>query len=398
MIILKIAQVTAISDTVEAHLLPLVEKLAQKGHEIEIITHDEDGKLADNEIIKKYNCSVFNVDVPKDISPWKMIKSYNTFYELFKGMKPDVVQTHTPVASLLARKAAAKAKVPRVIYTCHGLYFLDDMNPFMKLFFSHMEKKAAKHTDYIFTVSNEDKNYAVAHNFLDEDHIINLNSVGVDTKVKFNPIRINADVKDELRKEFDLSNKEMIVTYTGTLAREKGLHELINAFCILAEKRKDIKLLIVGRLPKSEKEKEFKKILDNIIKTKNMENRVIFTGRRTDIPEILSITDAFVLPSYNEGMPISSLEALSMGVPVIGSFIKGLKEEVIEGETGYLVPVKDSNRLYKALEKTLNTMAAPNPKCRNFCIQNFDQEDVLKKQLRIYDKIEDDFRKPIFRG
>jgi glycosyltransferase involved in cell wall biosynthesis len=75
-----------------------------------------------------------------------------------------------------------------------------------------------------------------------------------------------------------------------------------------------------------------------------------------------------------------------------------LREEVKEGETGYLVPVKDTNRLYKALDKTLNTIGVPNEKCREFVIQNFDQEDVLKRQLRIYDKIEDDFRKPVFRG
>ncbi len=394
----KIAQVTAISDTVEAFLLPLIEKLAKKGHEIEIITHDRDGRLAENDIIKKYDCQVFNVEIPRSISPWKMVSSYNTLYELFKGMKPDVVQTHTPVASLLARKAAAKAKVPRIIYTCHGFYFHENMNPFMKMIFSHMEKRAAKYTDYIFTVNNEDKQYALNHHFIDEDHIINLNGVGIDTKVKFNPLRINDDLRNVLRNEFGISENESVITYVGRLVREKGVFELINAFSILAESRKDVKLLLVGETLKSDREDDLRKSLENMIKSKNIEDRVIFAGRRNDIPEILSITDVFALPSYREGMPVSSLEALSMGVPVVGSFIRGLREEVKEGETGYLVPVKDTNRLYKALDKTLNTIGVPNEKCREFVIQNFDQEDVLKRQLRIYDKIEDDFRKPVFRG
>jgi glycosyltransferase involved in cell wall biosynthesis len=395
----KIAQVTAISDTVEAFLLPLIEKLAQRGHDIEIITHDPDGRLSKNEIIKKYDCSVFNVDIPRSISPWKMMSSYNTIYELFKGMKPDVVQTHTPVASLLARKAAAKAKVPRVIYTCHGFYFHENMNHFMRAIYAHLEKKAAvKYTDYIFTVNEEDKKFAIAHHFIDEDHIINIQSVGIDTKVRFNPIRVNDSVKAELRTELRLSDKESVITYVGRLVREKGVFELIEAFSILAEVRKDVKLLIVGETLKSDRDSDMNNTLKNMIKTKNLQDRVIFTGQRTDIPELLSITDMFVLPSYREGMPVSSLEALSMGVPVVGTFIRGLREEVIEGETGFLVPVKDSKRLYKAMEKTLNSIGAPSEKCRNFVIQNFDQEDVLKRQLRIYDKIEDDFRKPVFKG
>jgi len=394
----KIAQVTAISDTVEAFLLPLIEKLARKGHEIEIITHDRDGKLAENEIIKQYNCEVFNVEIPRSVSPWKMFSSYNTLYELFKGMKPDVVQTHTPVASMLARKAAAKAKVPRIIYTCHGFYFHENMNPFMRSIFSHMEKRAAKYTDYIFTVNNEDRKYALAHHFIDEDHIINLNGVGIDTRVRFNPLRINEDIRQALRGEFGISDKESVITFVGRLVREKGVVELINAFATLSESRKDVKLLIVGETLKSDREEDLRRTLDNMIKAKHLQDRVIFAGHRSDIPEILSITDVFALPSYREGMPVSSLEALSMGVPVVGSFIRGLREEVQEGETGFLVPVRDTNRLYKALDNTLNTIAAPNEKCREFVIQNFDQDDVLKRQLRIYDKIEDDFRKPVFRG
>jgi len=87
-------------------------------------------------------------------------------------------------------------------------------------------------------------------------------------------------------------------------------------------------------------------------------------------------------------MPVSSLEAMSMGIPVVGTNIRGLREEIIEGKTGYIVPLKNPEQLATAIEKTLNQFNPPDETIRKHIIENFDEKKVLEKQIKIYDEIE----------
>jgi len=386
---LKIVQITSVSETVQAFLFPLMEKLIKRGHEIDIITSDTDSKLKNSRFIIKNNIAVYDVHIPKKFSPWKFFTAYSTMLELFKGLKPDIIHTHSPFASLIARNAATSAKVPYIIYTSHGFFFTEDMNWFKRHFFSILEKRAAKKcTDYLFTVNNEDREFAIKHNFMDEDKIINLQSVGVDTKVKFNPIRIHSTVRESIRNELDIVEGEKVFNYTGYIIPEKGIIELLKAFAILHQKNPLVKLIIAGDTPERNHKSKIEEKIKHVIRTNKLEKAVNFLGFRTDIPELLSITDVYVLASHIEGMPISSLEALSMGVPVVGTNIRGLREEIIDGKTGYLVPLQNINELYKGMEKAMKEFCVPDERCRKRAIENFDEEDVLRKQMHIYDLLE----------
>src|SRR6056297_3550713 len=140
---MKIIQITAVSTTVQTCALPILEKLSEKGHELIIITSDGIEDLKQNDILKKNNVKVYQAPIPRTLSPTKLYKAYQTLIKQFKELKPDVVHTHTPVASLLARKAATKAKVPQIIYTWHGFYFHENMQPLKKKLFTWLEKNAA---------------------------------------------------------------------------------------------------------------------------------------------------------------------------------------------------------------------------------------------------------------
>jgi len=386
---MKIIQVAAIATTVEAFLLPLIEKLSQKGHELIIITADDTENLKQNEYIQKNKAKIYQAPIPRSLSPIKLFKAYQTLVKLFRKIKPDVVHTHTPVASLLARKAATKAKVPQIIYTCHGFYFHENMQPFKKKIFTWLEKNAAqKNTDYIFTVNQEDKDFAIANNFIQKDKIININSVGINTTIKFNPELFSSEDKQILKQKLQINQTEKIITFIGRLVAEKGIIELIDAFSILKKQRTDIKLLMIGETLQSDRDKKTKDIIKQTIQTNGLEKDIIFTGYRKDTAKLLSITDAFVLPSHREGMPVSSLEAMSMGIPVVGTNIRGLREEIIEGKTGYIVPLKNPEQLATAIEKALNQFNPPDETIRKHIIENFDEKKVLEKQIKIYDEIE----------
>jgi len=386
---MKIVQVIDDSKAVEHFFLPFIEMLSQMGHDVDIITSDPDGILQDNVIIIDNKISVFDVNIPKHFSLWQLFTTYNTMLELFQGMKPDVVHTHTPIISFLSRPAARKAGIPKTIYTAHGFAFHEEMNPFLYQYYLWLEKhQAKKYTDYLLTINEEDRKTAVEKHFLDEDRIINLNSVGIDTKVVFNPLRINPGKKKELYDEFQIDTESKVITYTGSLKKEKGLVELLEALYILKREMPRIKLILVGEVQKDDKEKKTKDLIWNTIDKYHLKKNVIFTGERQDVPEILSITDVFALPSHREGMPVSTLEALSMGVPVVGTDVRGLREQIENGKNGYLVPFKDPRALAQALGKSLNEFRAPCEKCRESCIQNYDQEDVLRKKKDLYRRIE----------
>ena len=117
-----------------------------------------------------------------------------------------------------------------------------------------------------------------------------------------------------------------------------------------------------------------------------LRNKLIITGMRSDIPQLLSIMDAFVLPSWREGMPRTIIEAMMMGLPVIATNIRGSREEVVDGETGILVPLRDPlslcsaiDTLYSNRELSLKMGSAG----RKRALALYDETNIVKLQIDI---------------
>jgi glycosyltransferase involved in cell wall biosynthesis len=140
-----------------------------------------------------------------------------------------------------------------------------------------------------------------------------------------------------------VTHNKTVITTISRLVEHKGLYFLIQAAKHL-NKIENICFLIVGEGPLQES-------LMKDVKEAGMEDRFLFIGFRSDIPYILSKTDIFVLPSLFEGLPISVLEAMAAGKPVIASNVSGIPEEVIDKKTGILVPPGDPEALAKAIEE-----------------------------------------------
>ncbi|MDB5339746.1 MAG: epsF 2 [Planctomycetaceae bacterium] len=125
-----------------------------------------------------------------------------------------------------------------------------------------------------------------------------------------------------------------VLGFVGRLARQKRVLDLIWMLVLLENVRDDIYLLLVGDGPEREWLERFARDLD-------IESKVIFLGHRQDIPAILPLLDAFCLASDFEGMSNSVMEAMAVGLPVLASDIPANRELVVEGETGYLIPIGD---------------------------------------------------------
>lgn len=379
----KILELCAVDMTVKYLLLTLIDKLEKEGYEVEIACSE--GKETKTLEKKGYVFKFVNID--RKVSFFSNIKSIIELYRIIKKGKYDIVHVHTPAASVMGRIAAKLAGVQLIIYTAHGFYFHEGMIRAKYNIILKIEKYLAKYfTDFIFTQSEEDRKTALENHFIDKNKILTISN-GVDTQGSFNPLNMEKDKIDEIYKEFNLEKNNKIITFVGRLVKEKGVMDLLEAFNnVNLNDRTKVKLLIIGDIEQSERDKDTIKKLE---KYKNRPN-VIFTGHREDINSILYITDVFCLPSYREGTPRSIIEAMAMECAVITTDIRGSREEVVDGKTGFLVPVNSikilSDKIKKLIEdeKLLKKMKIAG---RRRAEKLYNENEVIKKQLLIFNKL-----------
>jgi len=308
------------------------------------------------------------------------LKTVFQLVKLFSKEKPDVVHVHTPIAAVLGRVAAKIARVPVTVYTAHGFYFHENMTPLAYKLCFNIEKIMGKFfSDLIFTQSQEDADIAIKGNFKAKKDIICISN-GIDVDRVFNPDNITGIEKERLRQEFNIKQGDTVLTFIGRLVEEKGILDLLNAIKNLH--REDLKVILIGDVIQGdrtenglgEKLDQFKKEL----------NDVFFVGNRSDIPQLLSISDIFCLPSYREGMPRSIIEAMAMHNAIIATDIRGSREEVVDEKTGYLVPLNNPEEISSKINLLMNDkskLAELKLNGRKRAVQLFNEKRVIETQL-----------------
>lgn len=375
----KILQVSAVDYTVKNLLLPLIDRLKKEGFIVEIACSEgkESKELEKRGYVFKY------VKIERKISPISNIKSIINLYKIMRDGKYDVVHVHTPVAGVLGRIAAKLARIPVVIYTAHGFYFHENMSFLSYKLFATIEKIMGKYfTDYIFTQSQEDYKLALDLKIIDKDRIAWISN-GVDLN-KFNPENIKIDIKS-YKENLGITVDSKVICFIGRLVEEKGILDLLEAFKYLIKDYSNLYLMIIGDASLDERDKETKQKIKSYLDDTKLRERIILTGFRNDIPELLKISDIFVLPSYREGMPRSIIEAMAMGKPVVATNIRGCREEVVDEETGFLVSVNSPKEIYEAIKRLIDNelIAEMGAKGRKRAIELYDEEKVLEKQVNI---------------
>jgi glycosyltransferase involved in cell wall biosynthesis len=152
---------------------------------------------------------------------------------------------------------------------------------------------------------------------------------------KFDATSIGREEKINLKKELNISEDDIVLGSVGNISWVKGYENLIVSMKMLKKKHKRLKLLIIGKILSTQL--GYYRRLQRMISSLGLDQDIIFLGVREDIPQLLSIMDFFIMPSFTEGTPLSIIEAMSMKLPVIASKVGGIPELIYEGETGLLV-------------------------------------------------------------
>lgn len=286
--------------------------------------------------------------------PWQDTRALMECYRLIRDVRPDIVHTHTSKAGVIGRAAACLARVPSV-FTAHTWCFAEATSWKWKLVGIPLERIAARCASRIITVSDANRRLALDH------------SIGGPEKF----ITVHNGIADCAFRAQPGSGNVPRVVMVARFSEQKAQSLLIDA---AAGIRPPFRLLLVGDGPT-------RPAVEAQVERCGLGHRVEFAGNRLDIPEILAASHVFALFTKWEGFPISILEAMRAGLPVVASDVNGVREEVVDGSTGFTVPRDDVAAFRQRLELLLQD-APLRERMGAASRQRFEQEFTVDRMLQ----------------
>lgn len=309
-------------------LVPHVKHLSQKGFVIDLACSEVGGRFDEvKNILGSFVSNIFHLDLQRSPLSPNNYSGYKQLCKIFDENHYDLVWTNEPVMSVATRLAARKArkKGMKVLYMAHGFHFFNGAPTLNWALFYPIEKIMAHHADVIVCVNHEDfkraKSFAVPR-------VEYIHGIGINTE----RLTQNSVDKKSIRKELGLKETDFIVLSVGELNRNKNQATILKALAKL--NNPEIHYILCGKGYEEENLKGLAKQLD-------IEKNVHFLGYRRDVVDICSESDVYAMPSFREGLPVSSLEAMYCGLPLVTSNIRGLVDVNHEGVNGYLCSPTD---------------------------------------------------------
>ena len=204
--------------------------------------------------------------------------------------------------------------------------------------------------------------------------------ITVQNGVDLNVFRNNGK-KAKLREKMGIANDEKIIGIVANFKKVKNHIFLLRAFDELIKVINNVKLLLIGQGFEGDEENTESELRRFIVE-KKLEKNIIFMGYRSDIPELLGIMDVFCLTSLKEGLPISLIEAMASGLPVVGTDVEGIRDVIIPDKNGILVEVGDVIGLRNALNTLIREeylMKKYGEKSRNLARKIYSLDRCIKQ-------------------
>lgn len=381
-----------ISGGMEYHSWILLKELAKRGNDVVAITgrHPQGIEYEVEDGVKVYYVGFEKANSRYPVSYWR--ESIKKFEELNKERKFDIIHSQSVAAWLyITKNLKGRYKIP-FIATMHGTSAGEIKSGINQRSIRGMAKvlfhilsypsrglRFAKSCDAIIAVSDDVAKEVKKFFFVKPDNVYTVPN-GIDT-VRFNP---NID-GSEIRKRYKIGEEKLIFS-VGRLEKEKGFQYIIDAFSLILNEIKDIKLIIAGT---GRYEGKLKKQIEALNLTKN----VIPCGNvpNEELPRYYNSCDVFVDPTARvEGLPLVLLEAMACGKPVIASRIGGIPTVIDDGIDGILTQPKDISALSeKILEVLKNKEVADKlgKNARKKVIEKFGVERMVDDTVGVYNRL-----------
>tara|TARA_Y100001968_G_scaffold155755_1_gene142228 strand:- start:1048 stop:2190 length:1143 start_codon:yes stop_codon:yes gene_type:complete len=342
---MKILEITAVEFTFDKFISALARNIKSRKHCLHIsFNTTEKRSKYHNEFTIKSN------EIKRSKSLLSLIKAIYYLIVLFRKEKYSVIHTHTPIASIATRIACFFYPSSKLLYTVHGFYFHEGMNIIQYKIHFFIEYILSFLTHTYFFVSKEDYELAKRFRFSNPKNLFYIPN-GVCPKL-FSPA--NQSEKKILKNNNRIKDDSIVIGIASRLVEEKGYKELIQAIFKLLSKHPNMHLCICGSCLDSDYSNNVSKLLFKF--KKEFPDRLSILGELSshEMPNFYKTLDIFILPSWREGLPVSILEAMMTGLPVIATNIRGCREAVIDKVTGILVEPKNTNSIAKGIDKLVS--------------------------------------------
>jgi len=326
------------------HVAYLTDGLRSRGYETTLVA----GTLARGEDSMAFVAEGLGVEVitipelGREISPVRDLVATVRLARLIRRLHPQIVHTHTAKAGTVGRLAARLAggsRPPIVVHTFHGHVLRGYFGPFRSRLFRVLERWLARWSTVLVAVSPQVRDDLIA--------------LGVAPAEKFVVVRLGIELDQrvansggaaETRRYLGIEPDRFAVGWIGRMTTIKRTEDVLSGFKGLRENGVDATLCLVGDGPERERLEQYAHELGIIRDT-------LFLGYQEDVGPLYTAFDALVLPSANEGTPVSVIEALASRTPVVATRVGGVPDVVRDGVDGFLVDAGDTAALAERLTR-----------------------------------------------
>lgn len=346
--------------------LPIMQELVRQRHTVYAICPE--GEVSGS--FSKHGIIHIPYKIERSsLNPVKELDAIRNIYTAIKPLSLNILHTFTAKPNIYGTIAGRLAKVPRIINLVEGLgsfYLENDLKSrVIRGLIELLYRQTFKLADTIMFVNQDDPAYLISKNIVSAEKVFTITGVGIDTS---------------LWKPMKKEDTWIRVTMIGRALKHKGVLEFIEASRILGAKYPDITFQFVG----SPDEGNRFSVSEEFMKS---QLSIHYLGHQSNIRHILSQSDIFVLPSYREGFPRTSMEAASMGLPIVTTDVVGCRETVDNGINGFLVPPYNASALVDSIKKLLDDpdlRSRMGQAGRAKAIQEFDISTIIEKHLEVY--------------
>jgi glycosyltransferase involved in cell wall biosynthesis len=258
------------------------------------------------------------------IRPVQDVKALFSLTRLLRRIRPVIVHTHSSKAGILGRWAARMAGVPLIVHSVHGFGFTPSQHPLLKRFLILLERWSSSFTQWVFTDSEANRQQGIELGLFTGDRSTML-PPGIDLQA-IRAVRVD---REDKRRSLGLDPAKPLIGMVAPFKPQKSPLDFVRVAAHVCRQQSEANFVLVG-------DGELRQAVEDEIRRLGLAQRITLTGWRRDVPEIMKCLDVFLLTSAWEGLPRVYLEALSCGVPAVGTRVDGAAEVVIDGVNGFL--------------------------------------------------------------
>lgn len=337
----KILHISNTDKSIFNFRMDLLLALQEKGYEIHICAAPLAPKFAAH--FKKHGFVFHPVAIKRGLNPFNAYSSIKKVRKVIRSEDFTIIHTHTPTGGMIGRMAARLEKHPKVFHTTAGLYFHENMSKLKYKFFSGIERYLTAKTQVLFSPNHDDIETCKQLNIKPIHALAYCGPAGVDLS-KFYLSR-KPELRSQFLKEQGLDKDTLIVALVARLELEKGYIEFLDVVKHLKTQGHPVVGISIGE-GRSEEQIKQQAIEQQI-------DYVKFLGYQSNVNELMMAFDVLLFPSYREGLPIVTLEAMAAEVPVVAFNIRGCRESIVDQKTGFLVTFGDVKALSDKTETLL---------------------------------------------